>query len=203
MYRYFIGRRPLGIITAFRGERDYKTNFKNNMVLEKEIRNADFGFKWIDGKWVETYIDGSYSEQFEISFLIVGKEKSEKESEMLYKLLIEQGNRFNQEAIVFQNYGIKEPIQIINPSTNKIEASFNRVKMNDISNTFSRFRSGKQAGKIFTFTEEQHITLRQIRALLDEIENEMASEVDPYELDYLRKQHLKFRRLQKEKLDEI
>ena len=44
---------PVGIITAFRGDKERKDNVANNKSLASFLRNKDYGFVYVDGAWIE------------------------------------------------------------------------------------------------------------------------------------------------------
>jgi hypothetical protein len=47
---------PVGIITAFRGDSDRKTNVANNKSLASFLRGKKYGFVYVDGAWIGLHI---------------------------------------------------------------------------------------------------------------------------------------------------
>jgi len=77
VFRHFQNKNiPVGIITAFRDEYDYKQNVKRNKVLASKIKKARYGFVYVDSHWKEKDKDtGELVDVNEDSILVVGSEK--------------------------------------------------------------------------------------------------------------------------------
>jgi len=76
VFRHFQNKNiPVGIITAFRDEYDYKQNVKRNKALAGKIKKARYGYIYVDGHWQEKDKDtGELVDVNEDSILVVGSE---------------------------------------------------------------------------------------------------------------------------------
>lgn len=89
----------VGIITAFRGEFDIKTNESLNQKLAQEIRSHGFGYIQVTGFYVENLGQEDEKKVQEKSFLITSYAN---DNNKLKKFLIKMGIKYNQDSIFYK-----------------------------------------------------------------------------------------------------
>ena len=150
VFRHFQNKNiPVGIITAFRDEFEYKQNVKRNKVLASKIKKARYGFIYVDGHWQEKDKDtGELVDVDEDSILVVG---SENDNGKLKGLLTKWVKEYNQDAALFKDAGTTE-IHFIKQSgaTDSFAQKFSQKKL-EIGYTKLR---GRSKG-VFSFDEER------------------------------------------------
>jgi hypothetical protein len=92
-------KRPVAILTAFRGEFDTKTNIKRNKQMASEIRSAGYGYFFVDGQFIENQGTPEEVKVKEDSIFVVGKEN---DSGNLKSLIKKLGNKYNQDAVLYK-----------------------------------------------------------------------------------------------------
>jgi len=90
----------VGMITAFRGENDIKSNKVLNKKLKSEIRGAGYGVIRLLGRYVEGYGTDDAQNVDEESFFVVGKEGMDGNLKGMLKKL---GKKYKQESILFKS----------------------------------------------------------------------------------------------------
>lgn len=145
VYNHFTGKRPVGIITAFRGERTEHENVRANRALASELKNAGFGFVWVDGAWVENPGTAEESHEKEVSMLVIGNEG---EDEKLFNALKAGAQKYDQEGFVFK--GADGRVGVYNAQGSE-EVSFNNINMDKLSDIYTRLRHGSHKGRSFFF----------------------------------------------------
>ena len=149
-FRHFQNKNiPVGIITAFRDEYDYKQNVKRNKVLASKVKKARYGFIYVDGHWKEKDKDtGELVDVNEDSILVIG---SENDSGKLKGLLTKWVKEYNQDAALFKDEATTE-IHFIKQSgaTDSFAQKFTQKKL-EIGYTKLRGRSKS----VFSFDEER------------------------------------------------
>jgi len=150
VFRHFQNKNiPVGIITAFRDEYDYKQNVKRNKVLAGKVKKARYGFIYVDGHWQEKDKDtGELVDVNEDSILVVG---SENDNGKLKGLLTKWVKEYNQDAALFKDEATTE-IHFINQSgnTDPFAQKFSQKKL-EVGYTKLRGRSKS----VFSFDEER------------------------------------------------
>lgn len=91
----------VGMITAFRGEYDYKQNQKRNVALEREIRSNGYGYNRIVGKWVENEGTPEEKDVYEETFFIRAS-GDQSSSDKLKKNLMAWCKKYSQEGALFK-----------------------------------------------------------------------------------------------------
>mgnify|MGYP005855088163 FL=1 len=149
VYDHFTGKRPVGIITAFRGEEDMETNVRNNKELAFDLRNKGFGFVWVDGAWVENPGTDQELHASETSIMVIG---GEGESDKLFDTLKNAAAKYNQEGFVFKPEQGKTAVY--DASGNSI-MSFNYINIDKLGDAYTRLRKGSHKGRSFVFERER------------------------------------------------
>lgn len=139
----------VGIISAFRGDagRTLEMNVADNRALAADLRNAGFGYSWIDGAWIEN--EGTEQERHatEVSILVTSDAKNQ---DKLFDMLVSNSAHYNQDAFIFQRAGEEEPVALYDKVGKEI-LSFDKVRMDQLADNYSRLRSGGHAGRTFIF----------------------------------------------------
>lgn len=149
------------IITAFRGEFEYKENVKRNQKLKSDIDKSEFSYIPVWGGFIET--DSETGEQKEVkerSFVVLnfkrGSKESSPDSEELKKLGRVLCKKYNQESYLYKPQGNETQAFYIN-SMGKVEMKFNSAtptKAADMYFTNLSKSSKKSVGnKAFTYRE--------------------------------------------------
>lgn len=165
VYQHFTSDRPVGIISAFRppDEATHEQNVKNNRKIERHVRTKGFGFVWVDGSWLYQYDDGTEEEFSEVALMIIGDQSSQEESERLYNLLVEEGERYNQDAVIFKP-AMEQTVLLVDPRSERVEMKFNRLNLDQVAQNFTRLRYGSHAGRPFNMEEvEPHNWAAQMK----------------------------------------
>lgn len=139
----------VGIISAFRGDEDktLEINIRNNKALATDLRNAGFGYSWIDGAWIENRGTEEERHASEVSILVTSDEKNQKK---LFDMLVAGAKQYNQDAFIFQSAGENAPVKLYDKN-GEVLLQFNNIRMDDIADNYSRLRSGGHAGRSFVF----------------------------------------------------
>lgn len=77
-------------------------NRSNNKALEKDIKDAGYGFVRVKGGWVEKQEDGSEIAKREPSYLVVGPKHDDKGK--LKEFLKHHGSKYNQDAVLYKHH---------------------------------------------------------------------------------------------------
>jgi len=149
VYNHFTSNKPVGIITAFRGERTMKDNISANQQLASSLRNAGFGFVWVDGAWVENQGTDKESHEEETSIMVVGNEGDD---DKMFTLLKSESRKYEQDGFLFKSSD--GPAGVYDSSGNEI-MSFNRINIDKLSSVYTRLRQGSHKGRSFFFGSER------------------------------------------------
>jgi hypothetical protein len=94
--------RNVGIISANRKERKPAENLSNRKALEKDIKDAGYGFIRVKGGWVEAQKDGSKAPVTEPSLIVVGPKGDD--GSKLKDFLKHHGSKYDQDAVVYKQH---------------------------------------------------------------------------------------------------
>ncbi len=141
----------VGIISAFRGDagRTLEMNVRDNRALATDLRNAGFGYSWIDGAWIENRGTEQERHASEVSILVTSDEKRQ---DKLFNMLVNGAKQYNQDAFIFQQADEDAPVKLFDKNGKEL-MSFNNIRMDQIADNYSRLRSGGHAGRSFVFEE--------------------------------------------------
>lgn len=139
---------PVGLITAFRGERPFEENLRLNIEMSNIIRKR-YGFVWVDGCWVENAGTENELEAKEVSMLVIGNKNDDT---ALFDQLVELAHRYNQDGFVFKN--TLGRTAVYDKDGNEMFA-FSALSFDKLSTAYTALRSGSHSGRTFLFTEER------------------------------------------------
>ena len=150
VFRHFQNKEiPVAIITAFRNTRTYKDNKSKNLVLASKIKNAGYGYVYVDGYWVET--DEETGEKVDVredSILIIGQKNDNGKMKGFLKKWIKE---YNQEAVIFKNEG-SYSIGLLDSSGN-ISIISDKFSLRKLEIVYTKLHG--RGGRIFSFNEER------------------------------------------------
>lgn len=99
----------IGVITAFRGEYDQKTNEARNRDLMSEIRSAGFGYTQVTGFYIENLGQPDEKKVQEKSMLITSHQN---DAGKLKTFLVRMGIKYNQDSVFYKPAGDQSAILI-------------------------------------------------------------------------------------------
>jgi len=137
---------PVSIITAFRSENTNKENLQRNKVLAAKVKNAGYGYFFLEGHWIENTGTEDEVKVKESSIFIVGNNNDNGRLVGLIKQFI---NDYEQEAAIIKREGMDIFELIYN--NGKVE-KIGKLKPNNIDNIYSKIRRGNK-----TFIFEDYI----------------------------------------------
>lgn len=85
-------------------------NRSNNKALEKDIKDAGYGFVRIKGGWVEKQENGSEIAKREPSYLVVGPKHDD--GGKLKDFLKHHGSKYNQDAVLYKHHDSEDVLDI-------------------------------------------------------------------------------------------
>ena len=133
--------RPFAIITAHRTEKDIKKGNEENEVIAKETRAAGFGYKWVDGAYVENRGTPEEVTSKKVSLFIVGDL-----TKKLWKLCLNWAKEYGQDGFVYKGPGVG-----VQPKSYKSDGSvdlpFTKLHMDRISIYHTKVRGGSHDGR--------------------------------------------------------
>lgn len=136
---------PVGIITAFRGDLDRKTNVINNKKLASFLRSKDYGFVYVDGAWIENQgksDEKTVSEDSIFTMAPVGTSFNE-----FSKVMASQAKKYNQDA--FLAYDHEDKIVKIIDKNGKVDIKLKNFKIGSAADAFTRLRKNGNNGSFF------------------------------------------------------
>lgn len=89
----------IGLITAYRGEFDVKTNDSRNQKLAAEIRSNGFGYVQVTGFYIENLGQEDEKRVQEKSFFVTSYAN---DGDKLKKFLKKMGAKFNQDSVFYK-----------------------------------------------------------------------------------------------------
>lgn len=144
---------PVATLTAFRDGNSYAENVKRNKSLAIDIRNAGYGYVYVDGGWIEDTDQGSKKVVQEDSILIFGNVGDNGKLKGLVRKWIKQ---WNQDAALFKEAGTNAIILILQDgSEDNLSNKFTRKQL-EVGYTRIRGRGkSKGNGRVFAFESER------------------------------------------------
>lgn len=127
---------PIAILSAFRDEYSREENHARNRVLAAEIKNAGYGYFYIEGHWDEQ-ITEDIAHVKEDAIFVIGKKNDSGRLKSLIKNLI---GKFDQDAAVFKNESTDETSLIFNDGSEEVLGSFSVGKAEA---AYSELKHGK------------------------------------------------------------
>lgn len=141
VWQHLTSDRPVALLTAFRGEFDREQNVQRNKTLAAQIKQAGYGYFFVDGYWVEN--EGTENEVHVAEDSIFAIGSADKETEFK-QLAIQLGKKYNQDAVLIKDStGVKLYDQVGNSfldlgefKPGKLAQAYTRLRNNKDSNTF-------------------------------------------------------------------
>lgn len=146
LYQHFTGQGVVAIITAFRAEYTYEENTERNRELAATVRNAGFGFVYVDGGWIENKGTEREQEVSEVALMIHGDQHSGKK---LFDLCVSLAKKYNQDGFIFK--GPSDAKTALYDGNGELVDTFKGMTLDKLSEYFTRLRGGSHAGRSFTF----------------------------------------------------
>lgn len=137
--------KSIGLLTAFRGDHTYEENVARNKSLAADVRNAGYGFFYVDGNWIENQGSADERKVKEDSLFVIGRGDDKDFANDLHKL----GNQFNQDAVFVKD---KSGSRFINRDGSVDNVG--KLSPGSLGTAYTKLRNNKQANT-FTFTEER------------------------------------------------
>jgi len=136
------------ILTGFRGDKSYEENVRRNKKIAAELRNAGFGYFFVDGYWIENQGTPEEIKVKEDSIFAVTKDPNK--SKELIELAHSLANKYNQDAILVKE---KTDVYLLNKDGSKdnLSGSLKPGKMGDF---YTQLRNNKKANA-FVFESER------------------------------------------------
>lgn len=144
VWQYWNTSTPMAIISGMRGEYSPEENVKRNQQLAAKIREAGFGFSYIDGEWDESQPDGSKKRVSEISLLVAANEK---DAERLFDFMKAMAQEFEQDAFVYK--GTEANTAKLFDKNGAEQMKFDNMKYDELGYVVSRLRQAPHRGKPF------------------------------------------------------
>ncbi len=148
------------IISAFRGERDLRDNYKETKRLQNDIKGAGYSYFPVWGGYVETDKDGKKHEVKEKSIVVTnfprGSNEPNPDSEDLKRLGQKLAKRYDQESFLYKPTGTDTKAYYIKQS-GAVDSTFNASSPTVAADAYftnlkkSRFK--EKDGKSFTYRE--------------------------------------------------
>jgi len=136
---------PVGIITAFRGDSDRKTNVANNKSLASFLRGKKYGFVYVDGAWIENQGKPNEEAVSEDSIFVMAPRGTSFDE--FSKVLQSQAKKYDQDAFLAYDHenGI---VKIINNS-GAVEFTLKKFRIGSAADAFTKLRKNGNNGDFF------------------------------------------------------
>lgn len=145
--QHFKSERTVVILTGFRGDKSEKENEQRNKAIAGKLRNAGFGYFYVDGYWIE---NKGTADELKVSedsiFTMAEPNKSKDLIELTHKL----ANEYDQDAIFVKS---KEGVYLLYANGKK-EILDSKFKANKIGDFYTQLR-GKGKASTFVFESER------------------------------------------------
>lgn len=141
VWQHLTSDRPVALLTAFRGEFTQEQNIQRNKTLAAKIKQAGYGYFFVDGYWVENQGTPDEVHVAEDSIFAIGDANKQEEFK---QLVIDMGKQYNQDAVLIKDStGVKLYDQSGNDfldlgefKPGKLAQAYTRLRNNKDSNTF-------------------------------------------------------------------
>tara|TARA_Y100000296_G_scaffold85845_1_gene123762 strand:- start:54 stop:635 length:582 start_codon:yes stop_codon:yes gene_type:complete len=136
---------PVGIITAFRGGLDRKTNISNNKSLASFLRSKNYGFVYVDGAWIENQGKKNEKSVSEDSIFVMAPEGTSFDE--FSNNLQSQAKKYDQDA--FLAYDHENKIVKIIDKNGVVEFTLKKFRLGQAADAFTRLRKNGNNGNFF------------------------------------------------------
>jgi len=139
--------RPIAILTAFRNEYPYEENVQRNQALAGRIKQAGYGYFFLDGHWVENQGTANEVDVAEDSVFVIGEVGTDDKFEALIKSL---GDKYNQDAVLVKTHGETKLI-----FSNGSVQSLGKLTLGGLGQAYTQLRNNKKSNT-FVFESERN-----------------------------------------------
>jgi len=146
--QHFNSEKTVVILTGFRGENTREENLKRNKTIGGKLKNAGFGYFYVDGYWIENKGTPNEIKVSEDSIFTISEPNTSKN---LIELAHKLANEYDQDAIFVKS---EEGVYLLYKNGEK-EILDSKFKPNKIGDFYTQLR-GK--GKNSTFLFENYRT---------------------------------------------
>ncbi len=140
----------LVILTGFRGDLKLAKNIERNKAIAATLKNAGFGYFYVDGFWIENQGTENERKVKEDSIFAVNTETTPQETKKLIDLAHELANKYDQDAIL-----VKTPentkLLFKNGSSEVLKGN---IKPGALGDFYTKLKTNKQAST-FIFESER------------------------------------------------
>jgi len=146
--QHLTGPRPVGIISAFRGDKTREQNLANNRILAAVLQNAGYGYFWVDGAWIENKEEEDEIHVKEDSIFVIGDEFG---GDILKSVLQKQAKKYNQDAFIYKEGNTKK-VQAYDKN-GKVDMKFSATRLDTIAAVYTKLRNKGKRSRSFIFIE--------------------------------------------------
>ncbi len=147
VWKHFNSDNTIVILTAFRGDKDLKTNKSNNVTVASSLKNAGYGYFFVDGYWIENKGSKDETKVSEDSIFAISTTPNDS---ALIKKSHELANKYNQDAIFVKT---KEEVYLLFKDGSK-EVLKGGLKPGKLGDFYTKLRNNKKSNT-FVFESER------------------------------------------------
>lgn len=127
--------RPVAIMSAYRDSYDPRANVQRGKALAADVKNAKFGYVFIDGSYIENQGTPQETKVDEVSILIIGypNDSGNLKSNLLKQLM----GKYEQESVIYRPQNTPEIFLLHNNGT---QQALGKFYPNQIGDYMSRLR---------------------------------------------------------------
>jgi len=103
VWQHTQSNRPFALLTAFRNEHTYDENVVRNKSLAASLKNAGYGYFYVDGYWIENEGTPEEVHVSEDSIFVIGTEGGDDE---FLRTIINAGKHWDQDAVLVKANGV-------------------------------------------------------------------------------------------------
>lgn len=146
VWQHLESDRPVGLLTAFRGEFTRAENVQRNKQLAATLRQAGYGYFFVDGYWVENQGTDREVHVAEDSIFAIGEAGKEEEFK---QTIVKLGNQYNQDAVI-----VKDGNGIILHTNDGGEINLGSFQPGNLAQAYTKLRTNKKSNT-FVFESER------------------------------------------------
>ena len=136
------------ILTGFRAEKTLEENERANRFIASKLRNAGFGFFYVDGYWIENEGTPEEIKVKEDSIFAICKDPNK--SKNLIDLAHQLANKYNQDAIFVKSPAKGVYLLFKNGKEEKLDSE---MKPGKLGSMYTKLRNNKKANTFIFETE--------------------------------------------------
>lgn len=146
VWQHTKGDYPVAILTAFRGNYDYKQNVRRNKALASQIRKAGYGYFFVDGFWVEN--EGTPEEQHvsEDSIFVIGKGANSDEE--FIQFISQFAKKYDQDGSLIKT---SDGDVAIYDQNGRKQFGIGKFSANKVADNYTKLRNKGDKSRTFVF----------------------------------------------------